>query len=152
MISDNLKTLDNPAQLIKDIVHLDTLVQSSIRAKWPESWLQINLPLGSTRALFAIESGNAKTPRQVAEQLGVGRTTVTGLLDKLEAEKLISRAIDPNDRRSFILQLTTKGQELMRQIDETSQIQLSYALARMDAEALAALYKGLQALTEAIKL
>ncbi len=151
MFSDNMQTLDNPTQVISDILELDTFVERFIRAGWPVAWLQINLPLGSTRALLAIESGNAPTPRQVAEQLGVGRTTVTGLLDKLEAEQLISRAIDPQDRRSFILQLTPKGQELIRQIDETRQLQLSRALERMDSHSLEALRVGLAALGEAIK-
>src|SRR4051812_1000526 len=102
MFLDNFDLNDNPEQLIDQILQLDSELQRFIRAGWPETWLQINLPLGSTRALLAIESGNATTPRQVAEQLGVGRTTVTGLLDKLEDAQLIRREIDPNDRRSFI--------------------------------------------------
>lgn len=151
MFSDNLKSSDNPTKLIDSILQLDAELQRFMRAGWPEAWLQINLPLGSTRALLAIESGAATTPRQVAEQLGVGRTTVTGLLDKLEAATLITREIAPNDRRSFILRLTAKGQELMRQINETRQAQLSRALAQMDGEALLALRTGLEALAEAMK-
>lgn len=151
MFSDNLDLNDNPERLIDQILQLDNELQRFIRAGWPETWLQINLPLGSTRALLAIESGNASTPRQVAEQLGVGRTTVTGLLDKLEDAQLIRREIDPNDRRSFILRLTTKGQELIRQIDAIRQEQLSRALTQMDGKALQALYIGLEALSEAMK-
>ena len=150
MISDNLKILDNPTVLIDEILQLDMELQRHIRAGWPEAWLQINLPLGSTRALLAIESGNATTPRQIAEQLNVGRTTVTGLY-KLEAARLITREIDPHDRRSFILHLTAKGQEIMRQIDETRQAQLSQALAHMDDAALLALRTGLEALTTAMQ-
>jgi DNA-binding MarR family transcriptional regulator len=151
MFSDNLDSADNTAELIKDILHFDYDLQRNIRAGWPEAWLHINLPLGSTRALLAIENGQASTPRQVAEQLGVGRTTVTGLLDKLEAAALITRQLDPNDRRSFILSLTPKGRDLMHQIDETRQNLLARGLALMDTSALLALRTGLAALHEAMQ-
>ena len=151
MFSDNVDNADNTAELINDILHFDYDLQRTIRAGWPEAWLHINLPLGSTRALLAIENGQASTPRQVAEQLGVGRTTVTGLLDKLEAAALITRQLDPNDRRSFILNLTPKGRELMRQIDETRQNLLARGLSQMDTPALIALRTGLAALHEAMQ-
>lgn len=152
MISDNFATVDNPTQtIINEILQLDAEVESIIKLRMPETWLQINLPLGSTRALLAIASGNAATPRQVASQLGVGRTTVTGLLDKLETAGLLTREIDPNDRRSFILRLTNSGAELVRQIDENRRQTLSQALVQVDGKALEALQYGLQALSEAIK-
>lgn len=152
MFSDNLMSVDNPTQtIINEILQLDAEVESIIRIGMPETWLQINLPLGSTRALLAIASGNAATPRQVAAQLGVGRTTVTGLLDKLEGAGLLTREIDPNDRRSFILRLTTAGEELVRQIDETRREKLSQAMAQLDSRALEALQYGLQALAGAMK-
>src|SRR5690348_14220202 len=99
--------------LAEEILDLDSRVQQMLRNRWPETWLHINLPLGSTRALLAINGQEARTPGRVAEVLGVSRATVTGLLDRLEAEGLITRAIDPQDRRCFILHLTPQGRHLM---------------------------------------
>ena len=142
---DNIKVTDK-------ILELDNDVQRLLRTGWPESWLQINLPLGSTRALLVLEGGYAKTPKEIADLLNVGRTTVTGILDRLEAEQLITRSIDPTDRRSFILQLTEKGHELVRQIDDVRREQLGCALALMDTASVEALYKGMEALAEAMKI
>ncbi len=141
----------NPEGLKEEILQLDRQVQRFLRAGWPSSWLNLNLPLGSTRALLVIEAGRATTPRRVAEVLGVGRTTVTGLLDRLEAEGLLLRAIDPADKRSFTLSLTPKGRELVEQIDRMRREQLERALLQLDPVALAALHHGLAALTEAME-
>jgi DNA-binding MarR family transcriptional regulator len=143
--------VDIQEDLITDILNLDNVMQQLLRQRWPEAWLQINLPLGSTRALLVIEAGNARTPGRVAEVLGVSRTTVTGLLDRLEAEGLLTRAIDPADRRCFVLQLTAKGQELVRQLEGQRREHVGQALARMAAPDIAALHTGLAALVAALQ-
>jgi DNA-binding MarR family transcriptional regulator len=48
-------------------------------------------------------------PNALAEQAGVTRGTVSGLLDGLEREGLIDRHADANDRRALRVQLTGKG-------------------------------------------
>jgi DNA-binding MarR family transcriptional regulator len=137
--------------LIASILGFDRLVQRLIRAGWPEAWQHINLPLGATRALLLIEAGRASTPREVAGALGVSRTTVTGLIDRLEIDGLITRSIDPEDKRSFALNLTEKGKLMVRQIEEIRRNQLAEALVKMDDRALKALDYGFAALVEAMQ-
>jgi DNA-binding MarR family transcriptional regulator len=142
---------DNHPGNIATILRMDSAIQHLLRINWPESWLRLNLPFGSTRALLAIEGFNAHTPGRVAEVLGINRTTVTGLLDRLEAAGLITRAIDPQDRRSLVLHVTEQGRELLRQIESHRHEQLARALATMDEDSLAALETGLQALMAAVR-
>ncbi len=142
---------DNQQNSIDAILRLDGAVQHLLRINWPESWLRLNLPFGSTRALLAIEGFNARTPGRVAEVLGINRTTVTGLLDRLEAEGLITRAINPHDRRSLVLHVTEQGRTLLQQIESYRHEQLALALATMDDHSLAALETGLQALMAAVR-
>lgn len=143
---------DSVSTVTERILTLDYKIQKLLRAGWPEAWLLLNLPLGSTRALLALEGGYANTPGGIADVLNVSRTTVTGMLDRLEAEKLITRAIDPADRRSFTLALTDEGRSLIRQIDTVRREQLAPALARMDTADLEALQQGLTALMAALRL
>src|SRR5689334_12027590 len=110
--------------LIEQILDLDIHVQRQVYAGWPESWSQVKWPVGSIRALLLIESGFASTPGEVAEVLKVGRTSVTGILDRLENDNLIVRQLDPNDRRSFTLVITDEGRDLVRQIDHLRRSQL----------------------------
>jgi len=137
---------DIAQDIVQDILDLDSTVQHRLRDSWPEAWLEINLPVGSTRALLAIESRHAHTPGRVAEALGVSRTTVTGLLDRLENEGLLTRAIDPHDRRCFRLALTPKGRDLITQFESHRRTQLAQALVTLAPADLAALRTGLTAL------
>src|SRR5947199_6156599 len=128
--------------LVQEILDLDSRMQQMLRNRWPETWLHINLPLGSTRALLAIDGQDARTPGRVAEVLGVSRATVTGLLDRLEHAELVTRAIDPRDRRCFILRLTPKGQELIAQIEGERRAQIAEALTRLAPADRTALHTG----------
>jgi DNA-binding MarR family transcriptional regulator len=141
---------DNPAELIAQILDLNSQTQRRLKAGWPDAWLTLTLPLGAIRALLAIENGTARTPREVADVLKISRTSVTGTLDRLEAEKLTTRTLDPNDRRSFMLDVTDAGRDLARQIAGGPRERLHAALLLMDAESLSAFQKGLSALSQAI--
>lgn len=56
------------------------------------------------------------TPAGLAEEAGVTRGTMTGLIDTLEKDGLVSRADDAHDRRTVLVQLTAAGSDLMEQI------------------------------------
>lgn len=51
------------------------------------------------------ESSIAELHRALAHK----RSTLTSILDRLAERKLITRAVDPSDRRSFRIQLTPEG-------------------------------------------
>jgi DNA-binding MarR family transcriptional regulator len=62
------------------------------------------------------------SPHQLAERAGVTRATVTGLLDGLEREQLVSRHSDPDDKRRIHVRLTRAGQTLSaRLFDQQTQ-------------------------------
>ena len=69
--------------------------------------------------LFLLEAAPAGlAPKALAEQAGVTRATVTGLLDGLEREALIERCADPNDRRALNIRLTVKGKRVAKKVFE----------------------------------
>ena len=67
------------------------------------------------RLLLRGES-NGTNPSRLAEQAGVSRATMTGLLDGLEREGLIARQQLNGDRRMFSIRMTEKGQEVLEKI------------------------------------
>ncbi len=50
------------------------------------------------------------TPAELAERAGVTRATMTGLIDTLERDGLVTRTPDPKDRRMMSVTLTPHGQ------------------------------------------
>jgi DNA-binding MarR family transcriptional regulator len=59
------------------------------------------------------EPSKPLSPSTLAERAGVTRATMTGLLDRLERDKLIKRSLDKVDRRKSTVLLTRKGQAFL---------------------------------------
>ena len=71
------------------------------------------------------EAGESLPLGQLAERLACVKSNVTQLVDRLEADGLVSRTADPNDRRSRIAVLTdagrtayVKGSEIQMQMEQ----------------------------------
>lgn len=58
------------------------------------------------------------TPSQIAQELSIDTSTITGLLDRLESKGLLKRAPNPNDRRAIQISLTETGLELETPIEK----------------------------------
>jgi DNA-binding MarR family transcriptional regulator len=70
--------------------------------------------------LLVIDRFEPASQQQVAERLGVDRTTMVTIIDALEAKGIIARRPDAEDRRRNVLELTPAGQELLRQATAAS--------------------------------
>jgi DNA-binding MarR family transcriptional regulator len=77
--------------------------------------------------LSAVADGPRQTQLALAHTLGLDKTTLTSLLDRLETRGLITRAADSRDRRARIPVLTPSGLQAQRRV----------ALARDEAESAA---------------
>ncbi|MGH1486181.1 MAG: MarR family winged helix-turn-helix transcriptional regulator [Cellvibrionaceae bacterium] len=73
---------------------------------WPQ-WMLLNV----------LEGSAANTPALIAEQLGVDRSGITRLLDRLEVKEYIEREHDKLDRRSVKVHITDKGKKLISAIN-----------------------------------
>jgi len=63
-------------------------------------------------------AGNSTTlgPAELADAAGVSRATMTGLIDTLERDELVTREPDTVDRRMMLVRLTVKGRALLQEI------------------------------------
>lgn len=57
----------------------------------------------------------------IGEELGLDRANVAGILQRLESRKLISRVVDPDNRRRKICLATPKGLTLVKRYDQQMQ-------------------------------
>lgn len=62
------------------------------------------------------ETRRSLSPAELAEQAGVTRATITGLLDRLENEGYVQREHRRDDRRMVAVSLTPRGIELVETI------------------------------------
>jgi MarR family transcriptional regulator, organic hydroperoxide resistance regulator len=76
------------------------------------------------------------SPREIATALGLHPSTLTGVLARLERNKLIDRRADPRDGRRAQLWLTRAGREIDREQRGTVEAAVRRALGRADRAAI----------------
>ena len=71
-------------------------------------------------ALRVIAGGEAKSQQDVAEILGVDRTSMVALLDVLEQAGMVARRPSEQDRRRNVIELTKRGRKILFQAEQAS--------------------------------
>lgn len=99
--------------------------------------------------ILALEGDHAAV--QLAEILGVGLTTLTGIVDRLEARSLVQRQPDPNDRRVRRISLTDEGKKLVADFAELGREHKLRILQRLEPRVLANLAEAVEAISEACR-
>jgi DNA-binding MarR family transcriptional regulator len=90
------------------VLHTSSVLESRVEARLSE----IGLSLAKLAALHRLsEAGESLPLGQLAERLSCVKSNVTQLVDRLETDGLVSRASDPNDRRSRLAVLTEAGRD-----------------------------------------
>lgn len=87
---------------------------------------------------IAVREGGVN-PSQLADDLNMARPQLTRLVDAFEEMGYITRRLDPEDKRRFLLLLTEKGRqdyESIRDADEQRCLQLCQYLGEEDSAEL----------------
>jgi DNA-binding MarR family transcriptional regulator len=115
--------IQNDLSAVDSLVQLSYLVQSTlgrIGSGHELSVIQIRL-LGILR-------DREPTMLQLAQYLGLDKSSITGLVDRAERRGLVERTVSPNDRRGFNVKLTTAGKELVNSAGSEIERQLNAIL------------------------
>jgi DNA-binding MarR family transcriptional regulator len=89
--------------------------------------------------LIVIDSYEPASQQQVAERIGVDRTTMVAMLDALEAKGLLSRRPDAEDRRRNVVELTPVGHDILGRATTASDTAEAQLLAPLSPEEAAQL-------------
>jgi DNA-binding MarR family transcriptional regulator len=69
--------------------------------------------------LSALSAESRQTQLSLAQSLSLDKTTMTSLLDRMEARGLVTRRLDRNDRRARIPELTEAGRGIQAEVART---------------------------------
>ncbi|MGX1770826.1 MarR family winged helix-turn-helix transcriptional regulator [Nocardia brasiliensis] len=98
--------------LIYDALDLVFTVAEQTNALLADTVGELGLTAGMAKTLWTIEPTAAPSMRRLAADLGCDPSTVTFLADRLQEKELITREIDPANRRAKIVRLTERGREV----------------------------------------
>ena len=89
-------------------------------------------------------------PAELANLLHVHRSAATGIVQRLEARKLVTREVHPEDSRRWVLSLTPAGQKIDREDRGTIESRVRQVLASSSTEEAAAAVRVLDRLAGAL--
>ncbi|MGH2861913.1 MAG: MarR family winged helix-turn-helix transcriptional regulator [Solirubrobacteraceae bacterium] len=99
-----------------------------------EALAPFNLHVRELGVLLVIDRSEPASQQQIAERMGVDRTTMVSIIDALEAKGIIARRPDAEDRRRNLIELTPTGQEILRQATAASDAAEAKLLAPLTLE------------------
>jgi len=97
--------------------------------------------------LLLRQPDQTSSPTALAEKTGVTKATMTGFIDSLEREGLISRLLDNEDRRKFLIQLTEVGQQKLDQVMPDYYSKVSTFMTMLTPEQRSVMIQSLQILS-----
>jgi DNA-binding MarR family transcriptional regulator len=85
-------------------------------------------PIGVTRSQWWVlanlsrHNGEGMMQTELAKVMDVGKVTLGGLIDRLEAGGIVARQADPQDRRAKRVVITPRGQKLLTEIQGIAKV------------------------------
>ena len=143
-VHDNVHHTDeHTSRIIVDVGGYRERRAAALRGFASEAAADFDLSFLQARALRRLEQPMATGT--LAEQLGLDRSNVTGVIDRLEERGLITRQPHPGDRRVKLVVLTDAGRATRAAIDERifATVTLFEALSEEDQRDLAGLLSKL---------
>ena len=110
------------------VLHASGVLEARVEAKLSE----VGLSIAKLAALHHLsEAGESLPLGQLADRLACVKSNVTQLVDRLEADGLVNRTADANDRRSRLAVLSAAGRDAYvrgRDIQQQAERELFAAL------------------------
>jgi DNA-binding MarR family transcriptional regulator len=118
-----------PADLTT-LLHAAAAAQDLVEAKLSD----IGLSLAKLAALKVLSDAGESLPlTQLADRLACVKSNITQLVDRLEADGLVERQPDPNDRRARLATLTAAGRKACREGSRIRQTAEKSVLGKLTA-------------------
>ena len=105
---------------LKDCINFQlTKVQKSVFTYFKDSLSQFDVTPSQYALLSLLWNGEELSPTNIASELGLDNSSITGLLNRMESKELIKRIYSDEDRRSVSIKITEKGMALKDGITKT---------------------------------
>jgi DNA-binding MarR family transcriptional regulator len=132
-----------PKELVSSTAFLLAKVGMTVKMRMLDELEQVGCGMYEYGVLAILGEGAQKTQAAIADALSVDRSQLVHVLDTLEADGLVERKRDPNDRRRHTVSITAEGKGRLVNLRSTVRgIEQSF-LEPLDDETRKALHEAL---------
>src|SRR5262249_35782608 len=111
--------------------------------------LDVNLTMPQLKVMIVLSELGGASGQELARQIGAGLPTLTGIVDRLVAQGLVSRREDSRDRRVRRLDLTPTGADLINRLVAAGEDHQQRLLQRLDLPSLQIVAQAFEAMLSA---
>jgi DNA-binding MarR family transcriptional regulator len=132
--------------LVERIVDLQGHIAELLESDRALAWLDVDLTIQQIKVVFILVRAGWLTAGQIGRELRVGFSTITGLVDRLAEQGLVSRGEDPHDRRATRVVPTDAARALVERLYAYRREAMRKLLEQVSTDTLMKLADGLDAL------
>ena len=118
-------------RLMAEILDLNREIMREIHRGIPHEWLETEVTMPQFKTLMVLYGMDQATMGDLAEALGTGVSTVTGIVDRLVEHGLVQRMENPRDRRVVVGRPTPAGVALVDRLLGAAREQMTRILERL---------------------
>ncbi len=133
-------------ELTDAVNQLRRALRRSVRSDYPWD----THPAAQVEVLQTLRETGPARIGDLAERLHLAQSTVSALVGKLIASGLVTRSVDPDDRRAAVVAVTSAGQSVVRQWESAHRRRLGAALRAVDVADREAILAAVPALRRLI--
>jgi DNA-binding MarR family transcriptional regulator len=141
---------DDRMQRIHRILGCSEALIQGFNPSRDRAWLQVDMTMPQLKTLIYVTKKDGATSGQIASSLGVGLSTITGIVDRLGEHELVTRREDRRDRRITRVEPTPRGRALVDELLQYRNEVLNAILSQLDADQLQTVETAFQHLLEAV--
>ncbi|MGG5739916.1 MULTISPECIES: MarR family winged helix-turn-helix transcriptional regulator [Bacillus cereus group] len=86
--------------------------------------------------LFYINLNENTTANNIASTFNISKSAVSQVLSKLEKQKMISKQVNPNNKREYFLTLGPNGSKYIERLSELDDVLIEKYFSKIDIDAL----------------
>jgi DNA-binding MarR family transcriptional regulator len=131
-----------------DSLRLAQVVRRALHSTDIASWCAVDLTMPQLKTLLLADAPAGVCHGEIARGLGVGVSTVTGIVDRLVEHGLVERHTAPEDRRLSRVRITPAGEDLLDRLWASRAERLGHTIAELSPDDRAVLHTALQHLVD----
>lgn len=129
--------MTDKADLIEEVARHELAMLRLFARDRSAPLLESSLTMQQLKVVILLHIERSMSSHALADSLGVGLATVTGIVDRLVHRGLVCRTADPVDRRVRRVALTPEGQRLTEEMTAAEQVRRRRLLEQLDERTLA---------------
>ena len=128
--------MEERERIIAEILDLHRDAMRLIHGGLSNEWLETEITMPQFKTLLVMFLRGKASMGELADALGTGVSTVTGIVDRLVDHGLVTRDEAPHDRRVVVGRLTPKGEVLVERLYLTQREAVARAFNQLTLDEL----------------